>query len=281
MLRLAGYTYENIEFQSPLYSIDQPCETVYLIGLFEKLRSLMGAVVAERHFIIFSGPDSRMKGPPSRRCSARGSEPSSRILLREGLIANLHSLPLGYVGSIPDYPPVPVNDRRQNVFFSGNLNGNRITMFKALATPRLSPVPLPPRILSLLNPSLTCDKYVPCSYIRFTNGFRRVMRSRVRQTPRGQQDCALPRAWHSTETVRHFEAMRAGAIVVSEELPPLRFYLGSPIVTISSWYTVRALISEILASPKALIERQQRTLAWWQDVCSEAATATRIADVTS
>ena len=86
-----------------------------------------------------------------------------------------------------------------------------------------------------------------------------------------------PPGYHTPETFRHFEAMRAGTIVVSEPLPELDFYVGSPIVTVRNWGDARKAVSDLLGDIDALQERQEQTLHWWEQHCSERAVARRMA----
>jgi hypothetical protein len=71
--------------------------------------------------------------------------------------------------------------------------------------------------------------------------------------------------------------MRAGAIIVSHALPPLDFYVGSPMIVLDDWSKLRETLVELLDDPHALAERQRRTLDWWDQRCSEKAVGDRIA----
>jgi len=301
MLTLENHVCENVGFQSSRYTFDELCEKAYLSGVIEHLRQLMGDSFYEYGFIIYSGSDALgidLNGAdPSKTVVFHISDESSSVpyelcskvravfksyLPRERIVPNLYSLPLGYVGSTPDLDPLPINERQQNVFFSGNLNAKRVLLFKTLATPKVSPVLFPWHVLSVLNSSMRCDGFLPHSYIRFTNGFRRglapddyarhLVNSKIVLCPSGDL---------SQETFRHFEAMRAGAIIVSEELPPLDCYRGSPIIFVNNWRGLRNLITNLLATQEELLERQAKMLAWWKTVCCESATATRIARIIS
>jgi hypothetical protein len=67
--------------------------------------------------------------------------------------------------------------------------------------------------------------------------------------------------------------MRAGAVVVSGPLPDTHFYRGSPIVTVRSWMEGIARTKRLLSDPHELADLQAQTVAWWESVCSEDATA--------
>jgi hypothetical protein len=77
----------------------------------------------------------------------------------------------------------------------------------------------------------------------------------------------------SPETFRHIEAMRAGAVVISQPLPDTHFYRGSPIVSVENWKEGIHRAKQLLNDPLALADLQEATINWWETVCSEAATA--------
>lgn len=297
----SGGDYANVSFQSPRYTFEELCEKAYLAGLFAELKRAMGSSFRDTDFIIYSGTNSDetdLSGhDPAKTVVIHISDESSSVpevlckrvravfksyLRAEGTPHNLHAFPLGYVDWTPDYAPLAIDARPLNLFFSGNFNRHREELFRILSTPRFLPAPLPLRVASRLNRSKTCDGFFPNSYLRFTDGFGRGMSGEEYARHLVNSKIALcPRGFRSRETFRHFEAMRAGAIVLSERLPPLHCYENSPIVVIDDWRGVRKIVSRLLASPAELAERQATTLAWWRDVCSERATAARIADVLS
>ena len=298
MLKLADRIYGNVDYQSSLYTFDQLCEKTYLAGIIDQLRRLLGGVFEEFQFIVYSGGGSAdvdlSAGDPAKTVVVYVSDKSASVpyelcakvrvvfkcyLPRERVVPNLYSLPLGCVASTPAFAPVPLNQRRQNVFFSGNLNGSRVPLLKVLGTPIGLPGMVPRRILSLWKPSMTFNAFIPPSYICFTKGFRSGLSGyEYGQHLVNSKIVLCPRGFRSAETFRHFEAMRAGAIIVSEELPPLDCYAGSPIITVGDWWGLRGLIANLLSRPECLMKLHNEALAWWNDVCSEAAVALRIAE---
>jgi hypothetical protein len=265
--------------------------------MFDHLMQKLGRSFNEYRFIIYSGFNANeidlSSDDPLRTVVLHISDEASSVpyelcrkvrtvfksyLPNEGIVQNLHSLALGYVESTPDLPPVQITERQQNVFFSGNLNGNRLLLFRVLAKPRISPVLLPRDVVSFLNPGMNCDHFMKSSYIRFTSHFRAGLSGKQYAAHLINSKIALcPQGFQSAETFRHFEAMRAGAIVVSDRLPMLDCYRGSPIICLDDWRNLKSLIRRLLSAPDHLMQIQKETLAWWRDVCSERATAARIA----
>src|SRR5690606_30233071 len=46
---------------------------------------------------------------------------------------NVFPLPLGYVKDVPELPTKPIDERKYNVFFRGNLNVNRLPFYKSFS----------------------------------------------------------------------------------------------------------------------------------------------------
>lgn len=88
--------------------------------------------------------------------------------------------------------------------------------------------------------------------------------------------CVAPRGTRM-ESWRVFEGLRYGCVVVSQRLPERWFYQGSPIIQIDSWDELDAILGDLVSDPVRLEELHRRGLAWWQQICSSAALARRIA----
>jgi hypothetical protein len=76
-----------------------------------------------------------------------------------------------------------------------------------------------------------------------------------------------------TECFRHFEAMRAGCVIISEPLPDTPFYANSPLIQVNNWEKGCDIAQELLKDEAKLEEIHRKTLAWWEEKCSEHATA--------
>ena len=87
-----------------------------------------------------------------------------------------------------------------------------------------------------------------------------------------------PRGYFSTECFRHYEALRAGCVIISERLPDNHLYKNSPIIQIDDWNEGLQQVDKLLADKEKLNQLSQQGLEWWTNVFSEKATAHYIAD---
>lgn len=297
MLEAHGLVFENVSYQGSDYRFSQLMESVFLGKTLEELRRLMGPEFRRNQFVIFSGSNAdaiQLEGHvPQKTFVFHISDETSSVphalcarvravfknyLPEENLTRNLFSLPLGYAATTLERPPTPILERPQSVFFSGYLSRRRLPAFHALSGSWAS------TIAGLLGRALRrpvrCGSLLPNAYIQFTHGFGKGLSGPEYADHLAQSKIVLcPRGFLSSETYRHFEAMRAGSIIVSEPLPPLRFYQGSPIITLDRWRGVRERLLELVSQPDRLVSLQKQTLAWWSDQCCELATAAYVARV--
>ncbi len=122
-----------------------------------------------------------------------------------------------------------VDARPISLFFLGNLNENRKWLHWNLhklmgAVPRAMPTfarslfDLPMRLGDRRN-----------AFINFTDGFRRGLAPQAYGRLLELSQVALcPKGFQSPETFRHFEATRAGCVVLSEPLPANSLYERAP-----------------------------------------------------
>lgn len=87
--------------------------------------------------------------------------------------------------------------------------------------------------------------------------------------------CLVPRGSYF-ETFRFFEALRYGCIVIAEKLPSHWFYDGSPAIQVADWSELDDVIE--LIENNSLLELHQKSLDWWNTLCSETAVGKYMAD---
>jgi len=202
-------------------------------------------------------------------------------------VGNLHPFPLGISDAVASHPVIGWDDRDIPVFFSGNLNANRVDLYRSLTWLRwVPPFELRPYLArriywaGLKRVEFRKDfsaRFPPGSIFRFSDGFGQglagddfaghLARTRIAVCPMG---------FRSVECFRHFEAMKLGCVILSPPLPPNPFYRDSPIVVIDRWRDLGGLVKGLLADPSGLRERSQATLRWWEDRCSPRAAADQI-----
>ncbi|MBY0226960.1 MAG: hypothetical protein K2Q28_14245 [Hyphomicrobium sp.] len=196
---------------------------------------------------------------------------------------NIFSFPVGCVNGVIFETPKSVAERPFNVFYSGNLNANRLSLYTALH-PRLryrakqAAAEEVRRTISTL--PRVFDQTWADSYIRFTDGFLRgLSRAEYGRRLLDSRIVLCPMGFRSPETFRHMEALRAGAVLVSEYLPNTRLYRDSPILTIKDWRVAIDTVTNLIKDQDRLAELQLRSLQWWDEVCSPKATARYVADI--
>jgi hypothetical protein len=140
------------------------------------------------------------------------------------------------------------------------------------------PFELPYKVLLTLRGRGPHKRVLGSSYLFFTKNFLQGLSGpEYAAILRDSKIALCPRGAKSPETFRHFEAMRAGAVVVSHPQPALEFYVGSPMVILDDWSKLLETLVGLLGDPEGLAERQRQTLEWWDRHCSERAVATKIA----
>lgn len=281
------------------------CQGAYLGGILSQLQVELGSRFADYDFLLFEIEHGDPHYLRTHDFSARktvvfylgnevGTIPHELMrtpvhavfmhYLPEGATgyANLFGLPLGYVSSTPQYPVLPVAERPTNVFFSGATHYTRLPLLQHFTGWDAVPFRLWNAMYHRFFKERVAYRYddqYPNSLIRFNRqGFKSGFAPE--EFGRLLYECKIalcPQGVINPETYRHFEALRAGCVVVSAPLPTQYYYTGSPIVTLPDWRGLDAVIANLLADADRLAQRQQAGLAWWNEICSETAVARRMA----
>jgi hypothetical protein len=174
-------------------------------------------------------------------------------------------------------------ERQIKVFFSGNLNKGRVALYKLLSQSGIPDIiygylmKVFKRVPSLIKRDFS-DRF-PSSYLHFTNGFKKGLHpEKYTEMLYNSQIVLCPKGFLRAETYRHFEAMRAGCVIISEKLPDTYLYRNSPIIQVDSWQEGVAVVEKLLNDPGLLSYHHQQTLKWWKNVCSELSTAQHVAN---
>ena len=298
--------YPNIHYDKhSLYPFQELNESVYIEAVLDHLVEIFGSKFSRYEFIVYSNHGPANPPPESMNCHSpkkkvllyfsdeHGVDPSpfsgSYHAIFKSYIgtakeaSNIFPLPLGLVKDVPSYPVIPINERKINVFFSGNLNLNRVTLYKSLTSlGRL----FPERILSsalgiefLVKIKRDFSKRFPDSLILFNNGFKSGLTPSTYGETLSQSKVILcPRGYFSTECFRHYEALRAGCVIISERLPDNHLYKNSPIIQVDNWNDGLRQADKLLADKEKLNQLSQHGLDWWENVFSEKAAANYVAD---
>ena len=296
-------------FESSVYRYDELVERSYLEAMYRHLCVELGPKINDYEIVLWADtgagkcPAPLLSAALKPRVLVYISDETSSVpfhlsghftvilksyLPREHPEHRIFAMPLGYAFGMPLMPVLPINQRTQNVFFTGCPGTHRMEFAKALlqlAAPR-------DRTLSttsgLNNSTRRAQEQVvadfsrafPASCICFTTGFGKGLDHASYARMLHDSKIALcPRGWKSSETFRHFEAMRAGCVLISDSLPSTRLYRDAPIIRVKNWSSLGEIVHELLASPERMSELQQLTMKWWEDVCSERASAIYLKDM--
>lgn len=297
--------FKNVEMDpNSAYSFEQLNETAFLLRFFNHLQELLGHSFEQYLFYIYANIDSKVL-PQS--LDVRSSKKKVLIflsnqsyMLNPGLPGDFFAVfkchlatdvirrkifhfPLGYVKDTRHQKVKDLAERQIKVFFSGNLNKGRIALYKLLSRSGIPDIfygylmKVFKRVPSLIKRDFS-DRF-PSSYLYFTNGFKKGLSpEKYTEMLYNSQIVLCPRGFLKTETYRHFEAMRAGCVIISERLPDTYLYRNSPIIQVDSWQEGLAVVEKLLNDPGLLSYHYHQTLKWWKNVCSELSTAEHVAN---
>lgn len=220
--------------------------------------------------------------------------PEFRVIFRAhgnppGGVTRLHPFPIGYFNEVGSQTSVSFAERDVSVFFAGFMNRNRVDFYKQFQPlwwlgqkniPGRYPRELARRILKRFPKSLDFDGFLPDAIVRFTGGFAKGLSGpEYAQTLARTKIALCPPGFVANETIRHWEAMRLGCIVISAPLPPLHFYKGSPIIELDDWSNLVPTLKDLLKDPENLHRRHLATVNWWKSKCCDEAVADYMAGV--
>ena len=204
----------------------------------------------------------------------------------DGSVCN--AFPVGYHNAVGSAEPVDFDKRSISVFFSGYLNRNRLDLYKQFRPVWWLPrrnlrsryvKELARRAVEKLTKERAFPAAIPGGQIAFTEWFGKGLPpEEYAQTLANTKIALCPPGFVSHETIRHWEALRLGCVVISAPLPANRFYKDSPIIQLSDWSQLRPFLKHLLADPEELFSRHIATVKWWQDVCCERAVANFMAN---
>lgn len=297
--------YENIRYEeNSIYPFAQLNESTYIESVLHHLSTLLGEAFQDFIFFIYSQhgpgnlPPKSAEYPSDKKkvllyfSDEHGEDPiaySSNYyavfkayvgLAREA--SRIFPLPIGLVKDVPAFPVVPIHERKINVFFSGNLNSNRLGFYKSLAgLSRTFPLELlnsNKRRTLLLHIKRDFSRKFPDSTIKFNNGFKSGLSPYDYGYTLAQSKIVLcPKGFLSPECFRHYEAIRTGCIVISEKLPDNHLYKNSPIIQVDNWEEGLGMVEQLLRDPHRMQQLHLEALDWWDQVFSEKAAAHYIA----
>ena len=229
----------------------------------------------ERHVLFYLGDET---GQMPQDARDRYLAVFRQYLDKNSHAGNEYPIRLGTTPFLEGRALSDMGSRRIDVFYSGNLNANRMELYCYFAGyPWLPFGFLARRIMArLLRGRMPRDfsgKF-PNSVVSFTSGF---------QKGYGQEEYAdlltdsklaiCPTGFVSSETIRHYEAMNAGCVVITQQSPPNGLFDAAPVVQVRHWRELDTLVPSLLRDTDRLDRLHEQARAWWEGVCEEKVVA--------
>lgn len=186
--------------------------------------------------------------------------------LRQDRIAPVIDIPLGYYCDLA-LPARPVMERGNDLFFAGSVQHVKsfLKRPKELARQRMCDAL---DRLQEKNPDICVKRSITENFADSINSGNEAYLREMANT----KICPIPRG-ANLETFRFYEAIRYGCVPVGEAFPDNGFYKDAPIIRLDHWSQLGEVIPPLLKDGDRLEELSARALKWWQDRCSEQATA--------
>jgi len=193
---------------------------------------------------------------------------------------NIYSFPLGCVADI--FPRKEI--RSTNVFFTGNLNQNRIELAKAVFGVSKIHDKLFYFWWYIISKIYKSDLIYSTnkSYIRFNRAFDTGLDHKDYGKMLSNSNIAIcPYGFVNKETFRFFEAMKAGCAIVSLPMPDTYYYRDCPAVIVNNWEEGIGEINKLLNDPMKMAKIQENSFEWYEKYCDEKSVAKYILKIIS
>lgn len=301
----AVFGYANVFWDTASdYSLAQVNERVYLTQFFFALKEKMGGEFQKFAFyLLFShnplvAPHSAIIDSANKVLfwfsDESGAEPQhlfknyqfifkSYLQLEKG---NCFANTLGFVNEGNDLTNTET-PKSINIFFAGNLNVNREQLYHQLFLKKFPGYSwtswLPRFVIRKLimywrrrHLNLSEDN----SVFLFSNGFKSGLDyQQYRDYLSRSRYVLCPRGFESAETFRHFEALAAGCLVISEPLPQNSLYPEPPFLFYNTLNDLLAIFRKIESSEVDEDDLRERHKAFYESHASVGANAKRVGNI--
>lgn len=197
----------------------------------------------------------------------------------------LHGLPLGCTKHMPQLPVKPMEERSVNAFFCGQMSMCRMKFYYQMLFGKFTPLiynSVTQRFMDYIYKRFLtrCGKkdfgasFGEHSLVRFTDGFQKGLKPE--EYAKVLQDSKIvlsPKGFYNTECYRTYEALRAGCVVISETLPDVPFYTGSPVINVDGWTEVNNIVAGLLEDSEKMKSLSLAGKKWYDDHLSGQGTA--------
>ena len=318
------YGYSNAYYDTAsIYELEQINQKEYIKNVLDELSKILPDFNDYRFYFLCATagiePDS-LQDTYNKKILIQwedqlGTEPSEKVMnsylcvfkthlrKKSNKYNNLFSYPLGIPYKIKELPIIPINERKYNVFYSGNLNKNRFNFYfnlvivrpelkKLLSLPLLYISSLFEYNKYLRNFSLKLKSLVfkikaidfstlyDSSIIKFTRSFEAGLSPEEYARVLSQSKIVLsPKGFFNTECFRFYEALRQGCIVITEKLPETEYYKKDFFIEVNSWGNIDSIIHSLLDDKQKLEELSKEARRYYIEFLSPKGVASYIKTV--
>lgn len=198
-----------------------------------------------------------------------------RWVLSPRVRAHCHLVPLPY-GRVTDIQAMPFDERPHLISFMGSVAppASGKLLRRLIGTPKYYCRSALVQVLKQLQQHFGENKI----RLNLTTGFADSMQKADSYLDilSRTKICVAPRGT-AHETLRLMEGFRFGCVVIADRLPSHPIYRNSPIIQITDWRNLPALLDKLLKDPNTLPELARQSAKYWDDVLSERTQAANFA----
>ena len=313
------FGYSNAFYDgASIYELDTINQKEYIKEVLNELSSILPQFYSYKIYFLCATagiiPHS-IKDPYKKKILIQwedqlGTEPSKEIMnsflcvfkthlrKKSETFKNLYSYPLGIPYKIKELPIIPINERKYDIFYSGNLNKNRYNFFSSLVyikpsfrkliilpilyiaskfeyNTKLRNTSLRLKSLAFKLKATNFDDVFQNSVIKFTRSFEAGLPPEQYAEILSQSKIVLsPKGFFNTECFRFYEALRQGCVVITEKLPETDYYNNKYFIEVKSWRNIDKIINSLLCNKENLEKMSLQGRKYYQKELSPKGVAT-------
>lgn len=201
--------------------------------------------------------------------------------------SKIFSFPLNIFSENSQKKLIPLDKRQIDIFFCGNLNSNRLSLYHALSSNAKIFSKISNKFLYSFLIRLGLKKKFTSrnmsigvngnNYIKFTDGFNGqgggLSYNEYFKLLSNSKIVLCPRGYISSETFRHYEAIKSGSIIITEKLPKTYFYKNSRFIEINNWKEGLVKAEKLILNLAKLNSMQKINNSYYKNFLSEKSVA--------
>ena len=189
---------------------------------------------------------------------------------KEKRAVNVLSIPLGYNGSIKNLATKQMENRKYDLFFSGNIHrARRFFVLRLLTFMVKNKLRKFKTVFNIKNKSVYMKSVIKLSH-SFGGGLKPEVYADILMN---SKIALVPQGYLSVISFRFFEAARFGNIIVTKKLPDEWHFNEFPGIEVETWTELETTLDRLMGDVEYMKTLQQKTIAFYETYCSEKAVA--------